>query len=58
MTRTATALADRPSAYRPVGPRCPTHRDEVLDGGPTQFHCPAGTGHRVQAADLSREVTR
>ena len=62
MTRTADLLAERPvtRAYRPIGPRCPTHRDEVMAGGPTQYHCPAGDrdGHRVQAADLNREVTR
>jgi hypothetical protein len=35
--------------------RCPDHK-VPMDGGPTQYHCPEG--HRVQAADLNREVTR
>lgn len=40
---------------RPVE-RCPRHPDVVLDEGPVHFRCPRG--HRVQAADLDREVTR
>lgn len=49
-SRTATAPRPRP------GRCCPAHRGEVLDGGPVQYRCPRG--HRVQAADLNREVTR
>ncbi|TYK45117.1 hypothetical protein [Actinomadura decatromicini] len=36
-------------------PLCPDHRCE-LEGGHVQYRCPRG--HRVQAADLNREVTR
>lgn len=39
---------------RPV-PCCPRHR-VPLDEGPVHYRCPRG--HRVQAADLNREVTR
>lgn len=46
--------AARVLSTRPV-PHCPTHTDVTLDGGPTQYRCPRG--HRVQAADLEREVT-
>ncbi|MEV4672786.1 hypothetical protein AB0K34_14110 [Actinomadura sp. NPDC049382] len=35
--------------------RCPRH-GVVLDEGPVQYRCPRG--HRVQAADISKEVTR
>lgn len=35
--------------------RCPRH-NAVLDEGPVQYQCPHG--HRVQAADISKEVTR
>ena len=44
-----------PTRTRPTT-RCPRHPDEVLDEGPIQYRCPRG--HRVQAADISREVTR
>lgn len=42
----------------PGTPTCPRHAAE-LSGGPVVWHCPAGHryGHRVQAADLSRERT-
>lgn len=33
--------------------RCPRHREERLNGGPTWFGCPAG--HGVPAADLDHE---
>ncbi|HWB35284.1 MAG TPA: hypothetical protein VHA75_04580 [Rugosimonospora sp.] len=46
-TRTRTARATA---------RCPRHPDTVLDEGPVQYRCPHG--HRVQAADISKEVTR
>jgi len=42
-------------SHRPA-PHCPDHRDAVLDGGPVRYRCPRG--HRVQAADLNREVTQ
>lgn len=37
-------------------PCCPRHPDTVLDEGPVHYRCPRG--HRVQAADLNREVSR
>lgn len=64
MIRTVEALAERnmAAAYmvkaassRPRA-HCPEHPEQVLDEGPTQYRCPRG--HRVQAADLDREVTR
>lgn len=49
-TMTATrVLSSRPAAL------CPDH-GSALDEGPVQFRCPRG--HRVQAADLNREVPR
>ncbi len=45
----------RPLHARPAA-RCPRHPDVALDEGPVQYRCPRG--HRVQAADLNREVTR
>lgn len=47
----ARVLSCRPAV------RCPDHQ-VPMDGGPTQYHCPAAGGHRVQAADLNREVTQ
>lgn len=34
--------------------KCPTHHTP-LDGGPIQFWCTTGDGHRVMAADLGHE---
>jgi hypothetical protein len=50
---TATrVLSCRPTVH------CPTHTATVLEGGPVQYRCPAGSGHRFQAADLQQEVPR
>lgn len=60
MNTSVSTLAERPAprvlSCRPAV-RCPEHK-VPMDGGPTQYHCPAGDGHRVQAADLNQEVTR
>jgi hypothetical protein len=50
--RNATRARLEQAAHRP---HCPTHPATVLDGGPVQFHCDAGTGHRVMAADIDHE---
>lgn len=49
-----TTVKDTPRRVGPVN-RCPHHNAE-LDGGPVQYRCPHG--HRVMAADLTREISR
>lgn len=54
ITSTSGQHAEPGSASRRIGPvnQCPRHGGD-LDGGPVQFHCPAG--HRVMAADIDHE---
>ena len=49
-----TMTATRVPSTRPPAV-CPTHKCR-LTGGDIQYRCPEG--HRVQAADPNREVTR
>jgi hypothetical protein len=59
ITRTAVQVERTVAASRILSTRppavCPTHRCK-LTGGDIQYRCPEG--HRVQAADISREVSR